>query len=118
MVELRVSLDEFQGRPFISIRQWFKDRDSGELFPTKKGTSIRLSEVADVIAALQQAVELAGDGNKPTAPAQARRGGPPDRSREWADRPRAEPPTQPGATPPWSNRPAGPPRSGEEVDEY
>jgi hypothetical protein len=42
--ELRVSLAEYQGRPYVSLRVWERGSD-GELWPSKKGCSIRASEI-------------------------------------------------------------------------
>src|SRR5438067_480849 len=66
-LELRVSLDEYQGRPYISLRLWQFHRSSGAWFPTKKGASIRLSEAASVIDALESAMGLAGGSGRPSA---------------------------------------------------
>jgi len=59
--ELRVSLDEYQGHPYISVRLWtIATWGDGGWFPTRKGISIRLGEAEGVAAALAEAVELVG----------------------------------------------------------
>jgi len=55
--ELRVSLDEFKGRPYVSLRVWERDA-SGHWWPTKRGVSVRLSEARDVAEALLEALDL------------------------------------------------------------
>ena len=57
--ELRVSLDAFEGHPYISIRLWMLDRRSGAWWPTKKGLSIRMREAGDVADAIREALRLA-----------------------------------------------------------
>src|SRR5262249_40284131 len=59
-VELRVTLSEFRGRPFIALRIWERGGD-GQLWPMKgRGCSIRLHELGEVIGALRSAEDLAG----------------------------------------------------------
>jgi hypothetical protein len=51
--ELRVSLDEFNGHNFISLRVWEPARDgSGVMWPTKKGVTVRLRECGDLARVL------------------------------------------------------------------
>jgi hypothetical protein len=58
--ELRVTLAEYEGHPYISLRCWERGRD-GPLWPSKtRGLSIRLREAEDVASALVEALELAG----------------------------------------------------------
>lgn len=52
-LELRVVFSEYNGHPFIGVREWFKTQE-GEWRPTKKGFSIKPREVGKVIATLQQ----------------------------------------------------------------
>ena len=53
--ELRLSLAEFEGKPFISVRVWAQNRD-GAFWPVaKKGCSIRIRELDAVIEALSDA---------------------------------------------------------------
>jgi Transcriptional Coactivator p15 (PC4) len=76
--ELRVSLAEFNGFAFVSIRVWERDR-SGAWWPTKKGASIRLrecGELAEVLARVAGRIE-AGDrqaDRRQEGPPPARRG--------------------------------------------
>src|SRR5689334_143522 len=63
--ELRVSLDEFEGHPFVSLRVWAPG-PTGELWPVRgKGVSVRVRELLDVADALREAADLAG-GERPT----------------------------------------------------
>lgn len=50
--EMRVSLAEFEGRPYVSLRLWERDRGGG-WWPVKgKGCSIRISEAPELSAVL------------------------------------------------------------------
>lgn len=62
--ELRVTLDSFEGKPYLGLRVWSQGAD-GSWWPLKgKGLSIRVRELADVAAALHQADEiLNGEGS-------------------------------------------------------
>ncbi len=55
--ELRVSLDEYEGRPYISLRVWSVASD-GSWWPTKKGCSVRIREISEVARALMVARDL------------------------------------------------------------
>jgi hypothetical protein len=77
--ELRVSLAEYEGHPFVSIRVWAPGQD-GRLYPVRgKGVSVRVRELADVADALR----LAADRLAEDRPAPAR----PDRRRDAPQRP-------------------------------
>lgn len=57
---LRVSLDQFEGHPYISIRVWSRDNRSGQWWPLKgRGVSVRISEAEGVAQALNEALERA-----------------------------------------------------------
>lgn len=63
--ELRVSLDEYQGHPFVSIRVWALGRD-GQWWPVRgKGCTIRVREMGQVIAALGRAARETGQSPRP-----------------------------------------------------
>jgi hypothetical protein len=52
--ELRVTLDEYEGHPYVAIRLWVEG-DDGVWYPSRKGTSVRLAEageLSDVLAAV------------------------------------------------------------------
>jgi hypothetical protein len=68
--ELRISLGEYKGYPFVSLRVWFKDQ-AGDFYPTKKGVTLRPDEIGEAIASLR-AIEDWLD-----RPREARRGGRP-----------------------------------------
>ena len=58
-VELRVTLAEYEGRPYLSLRVWERGRD-GKHWPVKgKGVSVRLSEARTVAEALLAAIDEA-----------------------------------------------------------
>jgi hypothetical protein len=52
--QLRVTICEFNGHPYIGLRVWFQ-RDDNQWFPSKQGCTIRVGEIDDMIAALQKA---------------------------------------------------------------
>ena len=56
--ELRVELASYEGHPFVNLRIWFTGTD-GQWHPTKKGCTVRLREVPELVAAL----EALGSGN-------------------------------------------------------
>jgi hypothetical protein len=56
-VELRLTMETFEGRPFLSLRLWQRLED-GSALPTKKGLSIRLRELPELIGGLLQAAEI------------------------------------------------------------
>jgi hypothetical protein len=56
--EMRLALAEYEGKPYVSLRVFERGSD-GQLWPMRgKGCSIRISEVAEVIAALRQVEDL------------------------------------------------------------
>jgi hypothetical protein len=60
--ELRVTLDTFNGQPRLDLRTWCDYPSAGgeTRGPTKKGVSVPLSQVPDLIAALGQGLDCAG----------------------------------------------------------
>jgi len=54
--ELRLTWDEYEGRPYLSLRFWQRTED-GQVIPTKKGLSIRLREVPELVQGLVKASE-------------------------------------------------------------
>ena len=58
--ELRVTLDEYRGSPYLGLRVWERGED-GQLHPAaRKGCSVRLHEAGRVARALLRGAELAG----------------------------------------------------------
>jgi len=63
-----VTVSEFQGRTYVQIREFFKDDESGETRPSKKGISLsvdafrKLKEGIDAVAA-----KVGGESPPPTA---------------------------------------------------
>jgi hypothetical protein len=56
--ELRVSLAWYENRPYVSQRVWTRG-DDGQFWPSKgKGATIRVHEIATMIAALKQVEDL------------------------------------------------------------
>jgi hypothetical protein len=51
--KIRVSIDEFRGHKFISVRVYFED-DKGQWLPTKKGITLNGETIDPVIEALQK----------------------------------------------------------------
>jgi hypothetical protein len=67
--ELRVNLDEYQGRAYISIRVW----NGG--YPVRgKGCSVRVSEARGVAEALLAALDELGEGREAAAAGPGPRG--------------------------------------------
>ena len=54
--KFRLSLKSYEGKPFIDARIYFRGTDGG-WWPTKRGVSIRVGELAAVVEALQGALE-------------------------------------------------------------
>lgn len=83
--ELRISLDEYEGHPYVSVRLFARDTRSGEWFPTRKGCSVRIAECEAVASALRKAVGIV-ESERPARPAPRPPGGPlpPDRS-QWGN---------------------------------
>jgi hypothetical protein len=55
---LRITRRSYEGKPFTDARIYF--RKDGELFPTRKGLSIRDRELPQVLAALQRVANKLG----------------------------------------------------------
>jgi hypothetical protein len=67
--ELRVSLDEYEEHPFVSIRVWAQGRD-GQWWPVRgKGVTVRVRELGQVINALGRAAKETGQAPRPTGAA-------------------------------------------------
>jgi hypothetical protein len=54
---LKVRAKTFKGGPFIDVRAFVRGTD-GNLYPTAKGCSVRLSEVESVTEAIRRAAEV------------------------------------------------------------
>lgn len=64
--DLRIKLDEYEGRPFLGMRLW--EARGGVYSPTRKGVTIRLSEAAEVAAAILEGLEPVGGPPEPRGP--------------------------------------------------
>jgi hypothetical protein len=62
--ELRISISQYQGNDYLSIRVWEPGAYDPGLYPTKKGVSIRISEIDHVLSALEHAREIV-EGERP-----------------------------------------------------
>jgi hypothetical protein len=49
--ELRIELAEFKGKEFVNVRIWFRGED-GKFYPTKRGVSLKLRELPEIVSAL------------------------------------------------------------------
>lgn len=57
--EVRLSWNEYQGRPFLQLRLWTRD-SSGQWWPSKdKGLSLKVRELPDLADGLAEALDLA-----------------------------------------------------------
>jgi hypothetical protein len=55
---LRIMLSKFRGRISIDVRVWF-GTERGELRPSRRGVSLRLTEISDIRAGMRKAEEIA-----------------------------------------------------------
>lgn len=79
--ELRVTLAEYEGHPFISLRLWERDQ-AGTWWPIRgKGCSVRMSEAAELAEALVAVASGTGRSDPPRTDAR-----PPVRVRGRGDR--------------------------------
>ena len=54
--EIRVTLERYQGKRLCDIRVYTEYRTTGETGPTKKGVTVRIEQLPELIAALQRAL--------------------------------------------------------------
>ena len=98
--QLRVSLDAFEGHPFVSVRLWTRGPD-GRFYPSRKGCSVRIGEaeaVAEAVAAaLVEAARIADQDHPRPGPTADRRG--PRREERRPARSGHRPPAQRGQAP-------------------
>jgi Transcriptional Coactivator p15 (PC4) len=66
--ELRLSLDAYEGHPFLNVRIWTRDADGRGWWPSKRGVTFKLRELADVAEALAEALDLLADYQAPRPP--------------------------------------------------
>jgi hypothetical protein len=57
--EIRISWREYNGWPYLSFRVWHRNRQSRWWADPKRGFSVRLRDLEDVRAALEEATSLA-----------------------------------------------------------
>ena len=63
--ELRLSLDAYEGRPFLNLRIWTRDPAGRGWWPSKRGVTFKLRELADVAEALAEALDLMAEHQAP-----------------------------------------------------
>ncbi|KAJ3326588.1 hypothetical protein HDU91_004605, partial [Kappamyces sp. JEL0680] len=66
----RVSVSEFQGKPRLDLRNFYKDKDTDVLKPTQKGISLSVEEwkvLLDHVPDIQAALDAA-EPAEPVAP--------------------------------------------------
>jgi hypothetical protein len=56
--EVRVTWDEYEGRPYLGIREWTLG-PGGAAWPTKKGITVRLAELGTLAGAVADALDRA-----------------------------------------------------------
>jgi hypothetical protein len=56
---LRIHLDSYENHAYISCRLWTHDARSGSWWPTKRGVTVRISEIDEVISALRSGKAIA-----------------------------------------------------------
>ena len=61
---IRVETSEFKGNKFIDCRVYYKDENSGDYLPTKKGITFKYDIAKKVIEAILDEVEFGDDGNQ------------------------------------------------------
>ena len=54
-VKLMVRLTEFKGRNLLDIRDFFKPKNGIDYTPTKKGTTIDIGRIPELVTLLEQA---------------------------------------------------------------
>src|SRR3954447_1093621 len=56
--QVRISWSEFEGKKFVSVRMWVKDRD-GQWWPDKRGIALRVRELPALADAVVELLDLA-----------------------------------------------------------
>ena len=54
---LKLSINEFQGKKFLDIREWYIPEDSQDLRPTKKGITVSAEMFENFLKALNESQE-------------------------------------------------------------
>ena len=61
--EIRVELSEYKGQTYLNVRAWVKG-DNGEFLPTRKGITLNIELIPDLIEALKKArASITGSDN-------------------------------------------------------
>lgn len=69
--EVRVSIDEYMNRDLVSVRVWCDPYSGDTRVPTKKGLSVAIGKLPQLIEALQQAESAAREAGLLGAEGQA-----------------------------------------------
>ena len=56
--QIRIVWDEYEGRPYLSIRLWTTD-DGKAFWPSKNGFTVKLKDIPTLADAISQALDLA-----------------------------------------------------------
>jgi hypothetical protein len=86
VTELRLSTEEFDCHPYLSLRLWERDQ-SGEWRPTRKGVSVRISECGRLAEVLAEVARQQSTPARPPAPAIGSEPGQTAETPPWADPP-------------------------------
>ena len=54
-MEITIKTMEFKGKKYVDVRKYYRDKNSNEMAPTKKGIAIPVGELSDVINKLEAA---------------------------------------------------------------
>jgi hypothetical protein len=55
--EIQIEKTTYEGTEYVSIRKWYKDKQSGEMKPTRNGINMKLEEWAEFIEKFDEIVE-------------------------------------------------------------
>ena len=64
---LLYSVQEYKGQPLVSIREYYTDKETGELKPTKKGVSLTTEQwrlIKEIMADVDGALAQGSTGDK------------------------------------------------------
>ncbi len=52
--KIQFTLSKYRGKRYVDLRLWFKGKESGEFYPTKKGISIALDQMGQIRKGVEQ----------------------------------------------------------------
>ena len=59
--EIRFTVKEYKGRSYLNMRLWFLPSGGSEYFPTKKGLSLSLDYLPELMKGLERTAKLASE---------------------------------------------------------